>query len=469
METQNYVREFAFTFFSRQMLIWGITGAVVIVGLLIVLFWPPSYQAQGAIILKGSQTLEANQSLGDIRGEVNPYTEVDLFSEMEIIASLDVAVAATRMLAQQDRFDLDATDEAQLKRFAGRIVSSMSTSLVPRSSVIAVTMTWGEPLAAKDILGTVFQAYLARRQAVFNPKETEQFFGTQVELIREDLANLENRLLEITGGASVEQLNDTIRRNVELEADLRQRLSQLESDLVQQRSYVRFLESGLKGGDYNLFTALENEQLSDFSQRIQELLVEREELLKNYQPGSPPVQRSEAALKRVYEVFAREASGFIARERATLEGTEGQIDKIQQRLDEIDGANQELYQDLVEARRLDRERQVSEESYQTFARRWREAQIRNENNSDRLFKVGIIKAPSVSNTPVFPQPLRVLSLSAILGLLLGVTVGFITEFFDHSFKRPEDVDSYTGLTYLFSVPDHSTRAGVLDSVRHGRG
>lgn len=456
MQTQNYVREFAVTFFARQTLIWSITGAVVLIGLLIVLFWPPSYQAKGAIILKGSQILEPNESLGDIRGEVNPYTEVDLFSEMEIIASPDVATSAARSLAETDRFALDAGDEKQISRFSRRILKGMATSLVPRSSVIAVTMTWDDPQDAKVILDNVFQAYLNRRQAVFNPKETEKFFGDQVELIRADLGELESRLIDVTGGAGVEQLTDTIKRNVELESSLRQRLSQLESDLVQQRSYVQFLETGLEDGDHNLFTAIDNQELGDFAQQIQGLIIEREELLKTYQPGSPPVRRAEAALQRVYEVFAREARGFIRREQALLEATQGQMDKIQQRLDEIDGANQALYQDLVRARQLDRERQVSEESYQTFARRWREAQIRNENDSDRLFKVGIVNQPIASNSPVFPQPSRVLPLSAILGLLLAVTVGFITEFFDHSFKRPEDVDTYTGLPYLFSIPEHST-------------
>jgi capsular polysaccharide biosynthesis protein len=56
-------------------------------------------------------------------------------------------------------------------------------------------------------------------------------------------------------------------------------------------------------------------------------------------------------------------------------------------------------------------------------------------------------------SPVFPNKKTFIPIGFIVGILLGFTIGFLREFFDHTFKRPEDVDNYLGLPTILSIPE----------------
>jgi len=38
----------------------------------------------------------------------------------------------------------------------------------------------------------------------------------------------------------------------------------------------------------------------------------------------------------------------------------------------------------------------------------------------------------------------------LVGLLLGCSLGFVREYFDHTFKKPSDVMAYAGLPVIIS-------------------
>jgi uncharacterized protein involved in exopolysaccharide biosynthesis len=453
MQTQDYVRELITTFFIRKWVIGGITLAALLLGAAVVLLWPAVYRAEGSLILKGSNVLQSEGNLGQLAPELEPLREEDLYSEREILTSQDVVKEAVASLAKDGKLGLDSAQPAAVEGVARRVRGRLSASLIPRTNVIEATVMWSNPAEAKLILGAVFDEYLNRRQAVFNPREAEAFFESQLETFRQGLEDLEQRLLEETGGTSVEDLQGMLDRNLELHADLRQELSRLLSERVQKSEYVDFLTNSLKEKDgYNLFTAIDSLELGDFGERIQDVLVKREEELKIYEPTSVQARRTQEQLDRLYGLFRAEAERFVTKESRTLEGVDANITSVRERLAELKTENQELYQNVIQARRLGRERKVMEESYDTFATRFREAKIRNETNSEGMFNVAIVEQAHAGRTPVFPNAGRVMPLSLLLGLLFGITTGFLVEFFDHRFKRPTDISNYTDLKYLFSVP-----------------
>jgi len=113
--------------------------------------------------------------------------------------------------------------------------------------------------------------------------------------------------------------------------------------------------------------------------------------------------------------------------------------------------NQELYQGSVVNNRLSREITLLEETYLTFARRLEEARIASRTESDRLFQVSVLTQPQAGLEAVFPQKRRIIPLGLVVGFLLGCTVAFLMEFFDHTFKRPEDVETFASLPNLYSI------------------
>ena len=85
------------------------------------------------------------------------------------------------------------------------------------------------------------------------------------------------------------------------------------------------------------------------------------------------------------------------------------------------------------------------------------------NETARCFSRQVMRIMNVENVEVIdeaipiykkvePKPALNLSLSMILGLMVGVFLAFVLEFMDTSIKTPEDVAKYLGLPVIGTIP-----------------
>jgi uncharacterized protein involved in exopolysaccharide biosynthesis len=125
---------------------------------------------------------------------------------------------------------------------------------------------------------------------------------------------------------------------------------------------------------------------------------------------------------------------------------------MEARLGDIATKNILLYSNSIQLDRINRDKELLEESYNTFSKRLEEARIDNTTEANWLFWVSIVSNARASTAPVFPNKKVVIPLGVLLGFISGCTIGFLFEFFDHTFKRPEDVSNYTDLPHIYSIP-----------------
>ena len=84
--------------------------------------------------------------------------------------------------------------------------------------------------------------------------------------------------------------------------------------------------------------------------------------------------------------------------------------------------------------------------------RWEEAKINATSEAGNLFSISILTAPYYSGSPIFPNKTTVIPFGIIAGLLAGISLGFLRNYFDHTVKRQEDFKRFTDLPVLFSIP-----------------
>jgi len=93
-----------------------------------------------------------------------------------------------------------------------------------------------------------------------------------------------------------------------------------------------------------------------------------------------------------------------------------------------------------------------------FLRQREEARISLAKN-ERGVKVSVISPPFVLPDPVRPQKKFNVILAVLIGLIGGLALAFVVEYFDHSISNSADLEKYTGMNVLGSVREIETVKG----------
>lgn len=121
------------------------------------------------------------------------------------------------------------------------------------------------------------------------------------------------------------------------------------------------------------------------------------------------------------------------------------------KMEAINQRNIELQQVKLQLDQLDQEIGLLSHSYETFYKRREEAEIQNQFGDEHLSVVVLVE-PQAQLEAKFPRWKTMLPLGMLIALLTSICLGFINEFFDHSFKRVDDSPRQLGLPTLLSLP-----------------
>jgi uncharacterized protein involved in exopolysaccharide biosynthesis len=150
--------------------------------------------------------------------------------------------------------------------------------------------------------------------------------------------------------------------------------------------------------------------------------------------GELEVELAASTYKENSELRAR-----IATLNALAEKLKNETSEVQAKRMAVDGAY--------------RQAQLMKESLDIFAKRAEEAKINDSIAHSRLAgDVSILSRAKGTATLVFPRKGIVIFMGLAAALLVGMSLGFLAEFFDHTVRRTEDVQRYSDLPVLGSFP-----------------
>jgi len=131
---------------------------------------------------------------------------------------------------------------------------------------------------------------------------------------------------------------------------------------------------------------------------------------------------------------------------------EAQMKMFTMEMRDLEDRNAELQSKSIEIRRIMREADLLQYSYETFARRAEESRINSATAQFSLSgEVSLLGGGTSSSEKVFPKPMLTLVLGLLVGIVCGCSLGFVAEFLDHTFKKPADVARNAGLPVICSI------------------
>jgi len=145
-------------------------------------------------------------------------------------------------------------------------------------------------------------------------------------------------------------------------------------------------------------------------------------------------------------------SQYVGSDLVSDKSLEARMKLIAMTIKDLEKRNEQLVRRSIELQRVSRESDLLEFSYVTFAKRSEEAQIsRGITEANISGDVSILSRAALSAERAFPKRVLTLVLGLVVGFIAGCTLGFIAEYFDHTFKRASDVTRYAGLPVIGSI------------------
>jgi uncharacterized protein involved in exopolysaccharide biosynthesis len=453
IKTEDYIRDVVTIFFAQKDIILRTFVIITTFAIAVALFWPPTYAIVGEILIKGKKIEKSPEALENTQLRIPELTKADLASEMEIIASHDVIENTARLLQDKKAMftDIDLTSE-NLRKIVRQVQSNLEAEIKPDSNIIKISLSSKNPSQGRTLLHHLMLEYVNWRGNIFSPGQTITFYETQVDRFAKQLKGQEDELITLAQIYRSPDPAKEIDNNLAIKKDLEQQLDLQRTGWTEKELYVEYLEDALDAKEMQFFSSINNPSITLLGEKLQNLIIERGNVLRLYHPSSDKVAAVDEQIARVYDTLRAEVAAYTENIRNEADTLGDTIANMETRLQELSTRNVELHTYLVESQRIKRDINLIRHSYDTFSKRLEETRIQASSDANALFSISIISWPYFTNEPVFPRKSVVIPLGIFVAILTGCSLGFLREFFDHTFKKPEDGPKFAGVPTILTIP-----------------
>ena len=355
----------------------------------------------------------------------------------------------------------EPTDEEIRRRIASGIQGSLSVKGGKQSQIISISYESADPKLAADVTNAIADAYVefGLNSRLTGAKKTSSWLSEQLNNLRDKLQQSETAL------QSYQKQKGMVDTKQQQQIASTQ-LSSLNSKLIQAQTdrseaEIRYKQAqNLKEGNESDHKSLESVLSRPSARAIvqEESRLSRyvQELSDRYGEKHPKLIAARTDLKEIKRNLRQELSkvvGTIQREYEAATAQERKISTLikdqKYQIGSLKGANFELAN-------LEREVENNRRIYESFLGRFQEADISEEYDATNI---RIIDTANVPSTPYKPNKPRVIMISVVIGLFLGILLAFLRESLDNTFKTPGTIEEKLAIPAL----------GLTSLVKNGRG
>lgn len=431
--------------FSRKKIILfpllGIMGLVLAVGLIA----PPKYETVAKIMAeerKGENPFQA-QFYYDHRTERVAFLQ----SQLEIILSDEVA---RRVMTKLFPAKKDIVS-GQVKSFQEDIkVSSPEGYDFTSSDILLIQVVDSNPVRAAEKANLLTNEYIKYAYELKGKaaKQTLEFLEKQAQIQLDKIGRAEELVKNFERKSSPElaffiATVKTKGANAEL-ITLNNNYLAAKVALKETESYLNQLRHLVPKGAISQKLVRENPVLTAIKDNIVKLETQLATL--NLPPEIYPKNiRIMKEVERSKQIFDQELKADIEGRFVDAMALEAQVKTLKKMVDQYTAMAQQQLNYL----KLYRDYELLEEGYQDLLRNIQKARIAE---IYKLTNIEIIDEAKIPKSPISSNVIRNTLTGGMIGLLLGLGLAFVLDFFDHTLKSIEDIERYLDMQVLGSIP-----------------
>ncbi len=378
---------------------------------------------------------------------------------------------------------LDMVDELKKRdKAVTQLMRNMQIETSRESNIITINYEAPSPRMAQAVVSTLIDAYLEKHVEVYSSGGSYDFFSEQTQKLQNELTRIEENLKDVknaTGIASLEEQRTIALNRMGL---LQQEIERNDAALASSKARMAALEKTMgetpKTQEVEKTSGFSNAALDNMRARLFELRLREQDLASRYTEENEQIQEVRNQIK--------EAEAFLEREKPSLTQTrlaindayrQAELDYLSERaqfqsMQANAAALRSLRQDVqaeirgineneTQIATLQREREIQEANYRKYSESLEQARIDQAMQLEQLSNISVVQAATSPMKPVRPKKLLNLALGLVLGLMGGIGFAFTSEYVDHTFKRPDDIERRLNLPVLASISDHGAKPRQL--------
>lgn len=473
--SENLLREILFIFFANKRVVIETFTLIFLVVLAVAFLSPKEYTANATLMVKNKRVERNPAIVQQLRDRIQDVTREDLNSEAEIIGSIEVIKATVLRLAKEtDIFTLhvhpetglpiDEYNQDRLTQLGKKVAKKLSVSLVRSSQILELNLIWSSPENAKIILDTIISEYLRYRNAVYKPEKAKGFYNDTLHSYQQLMDENRNQIVQLTQKIKASNAQIEIESNLEVREGFLLQLGGLEQQRKNLRADLNYFNKQLAkvtendAGDYVFFTNIENQSIREMASSVRIKLHEYRSITSRFLADSNRAKRKREELEKAYTTFLFEVRALVEHKSDQLQAVEDTIHHLNSKIKELDDRNVNLAKYQIELEELNAKNALLEESFNNYYRLHEESRMQERTRNAAIdTHIVILTNTWASKDATFPKKGLLIPFGFVIAAMLGLTVAFINEYFDNTFKRPVDTEINLDIPTIISLSDKTPK------------
>lgn len=366
-----------------------------------------------------------------------------------LLASLKSFIRPEKDLNTLSLLEEEAQDRIAVDRSLNRFKGLFSVAPVRNSELVEASFTSVSPALAAEVANTAMDEFINMQMdsRLKGSQDAGKFLSKQIEAAQIKLEKSEMELQAFARKIGIVSLDP--RQNLTM-----RQLEELNEALAKARSKritleARYLQASGPETRGNLFRMVENQLIQDLKNRQATLFANYQQLSTTFKPGYPQMVQLKAQIDETEQRIEEEKSAILESIKDEYETAKKTEEYLAARTEEQKQRAMRLEEKATQYKIFAREVETNKMIYQSLLERSKEIEATLGASVTNIQIVDMARAPLY---PFKPRVAFNLALGLMLGLMGGVGMAFLLEYFDNTIKNPDEMIDRFGIPVLGLIP-----------------
>ncbi len=348
----------------------------------------------------------------------------------------------------------------------------------PGSAVIDVKFSWDDPVIAREVLNYWLQAYQRERDSLQGYGDRLKFYETQVDQLKQSIKDsqfeLQQHLVD-AGSSNIATKMEALSKNLVDAASAKYKaqneLNALLSGITAAKREMGRIDQSLVLEERSVL----NPTRTDLSERLNQLILERESMLTRFLPGSKRIQAMDESIAEVKRMIEQEPDRKIGDQltkknpnyveleselqsrnirteelRTSIASYDKQITELRSELEGL--VNRSVYINLLET-----DIEKYQDEYKNYKGGLEKARLEKMLETNSITNVRIMQEPTFNPVRSSIKPLAAIALCPIVAALVALLVCYLIAMTDQRIYDRSSIGARSGIQIVDTLPARAER------------